>query len=74
MGRRAKAPASPTTRNHGLLGWGAFLAVLLGFSAPALGMATNAAIALAGTCLAVFFLIWYLGASGSAGSSGSKRS
>ncbi|MFJ6416390.1 hypothetical protein [Paeniglutamicibacter sp. NPDC091659] len=63
MGRRAKAPASPSTRNHGMLGWGAFLAVLLGFSAPALGMAANAAIALAGTCLAVFFLIWFLGTS-----------
>ena len=68
MGRRAKAPASTTTRNHGMLGWGAFLAVLLGFSAPALGMATNAAIALAGTCLAVFFLIWFLGATGSSDS------
>lgn len=51
-----------------MLGWGAFLAVLLGFSAPALGMATNAAIALAGTCLAVFSLIWFLGVSGSSSS------
>ncbi|MGL3807278.1 hypothetical protein ACSYDW_14380 [Paeniglutamicibacter sp. R2-26] len=64
MGRRAKAPASPTTRNHGMLGWGAFLAVLLGFSAPRLGMSANAGIALAGTCLVVFFLVWYLGSAG----------
>lgn len=62
MGRRAKAPQSAPARNHALLGWGLFLSVMLGFCAPMLGMSATASIALAGTCLTVFTLIWFLSA------------
>lgn len=61
MGRRSKPTETTSTRQHALLGWGAFLAGLLGFCAPQLGMSINASIALAGTCLSVFFLLWFLG-------------
>ncbi|MCV9995957.1 MULTISPECIES: hypothetical protein [Paeniglutamicibacter] len=64
MGRRAKSVGS-AVRNHSLLGWGAFLSVLLGVASPLLGMSTVASIALAGTLLVVFVMLWLLSATGS---------
>lgn len=61
MGRRAKASTAAPAHNHALLGWGVFLGVLLGVCSPALGMSIVAAISLAGTCIVVFAVIWFLG-------------
>lgn len=61
MGRRAKSVDSPV-RNHSLLGWGVFLSLLLGVASPLLGMSTVASIALAGTLLVVFVMLWLLSA------------
>ncbi|WP_411732567.1 hypothetical protein [Paeniglutamicibacter sp.] len=49
-------------RNHSLLGWGVFLSLLLGVASPLLGMSTVASIALAGTGLVVFVMLWLLSA------------
>lgn len=65
MGRRAKSPGRPV-RNHGLLGWGTFLAVLVLVAAPILGLGLGAAILLAATSLVAFMVLWLL--SSSAGS------
>lgn len=67
MGRRAKSVRNPV-RNHSLLGWGIFLSLLLGIASPQLGMSLVASIALAGTGLAVFVMLWLLSAT--RGSSG----
>lgn len=71
MGRRAKSPAPAPARNHSLLGWGAFLSLLLGICAPRLGMSATASIALAATCLVVFAVIWFLGVSSTSSRSSS---
>lgn len=71
MGRRVKSPAPAPARNHALLGWGAFLSVLLGIFAPRMGMSITASIALAATCLVVFGVIWFLSVSGTASRSNS---
>lgn len=61
VGRRAKSPGRPV-RNHGLLGWGIFLAVLVIVAAPLLGLSLGAAIVLAATSLLAFLVLWLLGA------------
>ncbi len=61
MGRRAKSVRN-SVRNHSLLGWGVFLSLLLGVASPLLGMSTVASIALAGTGLVVFVMLWLLSA------------
>ncbi|ASN39513.1 MAG: hypothetical protein ABWX63_11880 [Paeniglutamicibacter terrestris] len=62
MGRRTKNVENPV-RNHALLGWGIFISLLLGVASPQLGLSTVAAIALVGTCLVVFLLLWLLSSS-----------
>ncbi|GAA5229087.1 hypothetical protein GCM10025778_36260 [Paeniglutamicibacter antarcticus] len=47
-------------RNHGLLGWGIFLAVLVVAVAPLVGLGLGAAILLAATGLVAFVLLWLL--------------
>lgn len=59
VGRRAKSPGRPV-RNHGLLGWGIFLAVLVVAVAPLVGLGLGAAILLAATGLVAFVLLWLL--------------
>jgi hypothetical protein len=59
VGRRAKSVGSPV-RNHSLLGWGGFLSLLLAVASPMLGMSAVASIALAGTLLVVFVMLWLL--------------
>lgn len=65
MGRRAKSVRNPV-RNHSLLGWGVFLSLLLGVACPLMGMSTIASVALAGTGLVVFVMLWLLSSSGDA--------
>lgn len=61
MGRHASsATKSPSRRQPALLGWGAFLAVLLVVLAPKMGMSMVGGIALGGTSLFVFVVLWFL--------------
>ncbi|GAA4365334.1 hypothetical protein [Paeniglutamicibacter cryotolerans] len=61
MGRHASsATKSPTRRQPALLGWGAFLALLLVVLAPMMGMTLIGGIALGGTSLFVFAVLWFL--------------
>lgn len=63
MGRRSKNTRRPA-RNHSLLGWGIFVSLLLGIASPQVGMSLIASVALAGTSLVVFAMLWLLSTSG----------
>ncbi|GER21984.1 hypothetical protein NCCP1664_04810 [Zafaria cholistanensis] len=43
-----------------MLGWGLFIALLVGLSAPRLGVRPVAAVAVAATAVVVFGLLWAL--------------
>lgn len=63
MGRHASPDSKPAVRRQpALLGWGAFLAVLLAVLAPKMGMSLIGGLALAGTSLFVFVVLWFLSA------------
>jgi hypothetical protein len=60
MGRHASNDRRTPPRQGSLLGWGLFVAAVVGASGPALGFRPVAAVAVAATCAVAFGLLWYL--------------
>jgi len=60
VGRRAARRRRAAQRQGGLLGWGLFIALLVGLFAPRMGVRPVATVAVAATAVVVFGLLWAL--------------